>query len=305
MDGYFKGLLIFILIIAGSQPVAAKSFAGDIREDSDFTRFAADSSVEILESKKANDRMFSKYKKDNSIGLILTYKGSIVFINNNMFSRIDEPAQTFDFADSATIVFRQQQDSANRTIAYKYIFQLEQSQKWILRYAEKKVTDGNEQRYVFTDNFKSECSMDKFSMDMFDFEQHSPCSYVFRQTKYLDSILIQVKNMRAANVESFENVFNAAHAEELLRHYPITPNNVTRLNNIAYYLEQMSIATPAIVILEDIVAEYPNRTVSYLNLGDALTKKKLTVKAKKIYKQYISLMKSNGKANEIPKRLSD
>ncbi|MDR1887612.1 MAG: hypothetical protein LBQ70_06820, partial [Prevotellaceae bacterium] len=59
----------------------------------------------------------------------------------------------------------------------------------------------------------------------------------------------------------------------------------------------------AIIILETVIAEYPDRTVGYLNLGDALMKNGLKIKARKIYNRYIELMRAKGKQNEIPQRL--
>ena len=64
----------------------------------------------------------------------------------------------------------------------------------------------------------------------------------------------------------------------------------------------MSITMPAIIILETIIDNYPDRTVSYLNLSDALIKNNLKIKAEKLYKQYVKLVKAKGKQKEIPQR---
>jgi tetratricopeptide (TPR) repeat protein len=98
--------------------------------------------------------------------------------------------------------------------------------------------------------------------------------------------------MKSANVALFANIFTIDHAEEILRDYPVRKSNVPSLNNIAYYLEQMSITMPAIAILETVLDSFPDRDVAYLNLYDALTKMKLKTKAEKLYKQYLKLMNS-------------
>jgi hypothetical protein len=64
---------------------------------------------------------------------------------------------------------------------------------------------------------------------------------------------------------------------------------VTSLNNIAYYLEQMSITMPAIAVLETVLDSFPDRGVAYLNLYNALIKVNLKTKAKNLYQQYVKL----------------
>jgi hypothetical protein len=54
--------------------------------------------------------------------------------------------------------------------------------------------------------------------------------------------------------------------------------------------------------LETIVANYPDRTVSYLNLSDALAKNNLKIKAEKLYKQYVKFAQTKDKQKEIPQR---
>jgi tetratricopeptide (TPR) repeat protein len=98
--------------------------------------------------------------------------------------------------------------------------------------------------------------------------------------------------MRSAGVESFKNVFTIDHAEEILQDYPVNKITAIFLNNIAYYLEQMSITVPAIAILETVIANYPERTISYLNLCDVLMKNNLKIKAEKIYRQYSQVSKT-------------
>jgi hypothetical protein len=274
-------------------------------EYAELVKFCNDTTVDILESKKSGDWMFSKYRKDILVGLISTYNDSVAFINDSFFATSKTEYQQFDFIDSLKIEFNIGNVFNNGTINYKYIFGFSSlSRKWLLEYAEKKEFTTEQSVYLFTDKFQQKISLENFSAYSFNFANDGSFhQYKYKKNKYLDSIEIQVKSMKAANVTSFKNIFTIDHAEDILRDYTVYKTNVTSLNNIAYYLEQMSITLPAITILETIVDNYPDRIISYLNLCDALTKNNLRIKAKKVYKQYVNLMKAKGKQKEILQRV--
>ncbi|MCW3807184.1 tetratricopeptide repeat protein [Plebeiibacterium marinum] len=80
---------------------------------------------------------------------------------------------------------------------------------------------------------------------------------------------------------------------------------VLKLNNSAYYLDKIGCSDCAIEILEELLKVRPNRTVAYLNLGDAYWNKGEKEKAKESYKQYILLLKKDGKQNKIPDTLNE
>ena len=67
---------------------------------------------------------------------------------------------------------------------------------------------------------------------------------------------------------------------------------LVRYNDIAYYLEQAKAYEEAIFLLEKITKEAPNRTVAYINLGDAYWGIGEKEKAKKAYLTYIEQMKA-------------
>ncbi|TAJ04018.1 tetratricopeptide repeat protein [Marinilabiliaceae bacterium JC017] len=83
------------------------------------------------------------------------------------------------------------------------------------------------------------------------------------------------------------------------------PENKVSINNIAYYLGKGSLYHESIYILEKLLQHYPNRTVAYINLGDAYWGVEDKEKASQAYKKYIELMKSNGKEHKIPNRIWD
>jgi hypothetical protein len=258
-------------------------------------KFHNDTAISILECKKAGNRIFSKYQKNTLTGLISVHNDSVVFVNDTFFSTGNAKYQLFNFIDSNKIALDILHVYDNKTINCKYIFRLDDtSDNWLLDYAEKKERDAEQTVYLFTDRFPQNISMCDFSAEqtsesLFAKAHDNMFQYKYRKNNYPDSIEIQVNNMRLANTVSFKNIFTVEHAEEILRDYPLHKTNVIFLNNIAYYLERMSITMPAIVILENIIADYPDRTVCYLNLYDALLKNGLKVKAEKIYNQYTKL----------------
>jgi hypothetical protein len=260
-------------------------------------KFFNDTTVTFLESKKAGDWIFSKYRNDRLTGLISIYKDSIVFVNDTFFSTENTEYQRFDFIDSLKIEFNTTQIAENKTVNYRYIFRFDDfSNKWLLEYAEKKEVTDEQSVYYFTDNFPQNFSTESFSTEkspaiLFTNANDQLFTYKYKKKNYLDSIETQVNSMKSAKVSSFGNVFNIDHAEEILNDYPVNKSTVLTLNNTAYYLEQMSITLPAIAILETIINDYPDRAVSYLNLSDALTKNNLKIKAEKIRQRYSKLSK--------------
>ncbi|MCW3788864.1 tetratricopeptide repeat protein [Plebeiibacterium sediminum] len=93
--------------------------------------------------------------------------------------------------------------------------------------------------------------------------------------------------------------------EQLFGKFSLTISNVSIYNDIAYYLEQRKIYKESIYIIEKIILKFPNRTVAYINLGDAYWGLNENIKAKEAYNKYIELMKANGKEGKIPQRILD
>ena len=83
----------------------------------------------------------------------------------------------------------------------------------------------------------------------------------------------------------------------------IDKTNVNKYNDLGFFLEQGKKYREAVELLEKVVNADPNRTVAYINLGDANFGLKNTVKAKEAYLKYIDLMKKEGKSAKIPKRV--
>lgn len=110
---------------------------------------------------------------------------------------------------------------------------------------------------------------------------------------------------------------------KLLQKEPLTTKNVTRYNDVAYYLEQLiqnhilklenakgtkqyfTALSSAQYLLEKILEQFPNRSVAHLNLADILWNNYDKSPAKKYYKSYIELMKKDGKEAKIPARVHE
>ncbi|NLD94678.1 MAG: tetratricopeptide repeat protein [Fibrobacter sp.] len=83
----------------------------------------------------------------------------------------------------------------------------------------------------------------------------------------------------------------------------INLETVNKYNDLGFFLEQGKKYREAVELLEKVVNTDPNRTVAYINLGDAYFGLKNSVKAKGAYLKYIDLMKKDGKSAKIPKRV--
>ncbi len=80
-------------------------------------------------------------------------------------------------------------------------------------------------------------------------------------------------------------------------------NYLTTFNDIGYYLEQSGLYEEAIYLLEKIINQHPDRTVAYINLGDAYWGLGDKDKAQQAYKTYVKQMKANAKGTKIPKQV--
>jgi hypothetical protein len=85
--------------------------------------------------------------------------------------------------------------------------------------------------------------------------------------------------------------------------WTINNDNVAAYNDLGFFLEQTKQYKEAIEVLNAVVADFPDRTVAYLNLGDAYMGLGDTEKAKTQYRKYVELMGKIDKKNKIPERV--
>ncbi|WP_378105215.1 tetratricopeptide repeat protein [Chryseobacterium sp. sg2396] len=101
-------------------------------------------------------------------------------------------------------------------------------------------------------------------------------------------------------------------AEDLFISYPDLKNgnlrisNVESANNQAFNLEKIGANQQSKILLEQIIRQFPERIVAYLNLADVLWKIQDHDQAKIHYAKYLSLMKSQNKnLSKVPQRVYD
>lgn len=107
------------------------------------------------------------------------------------------------------------------------------------------------------------------------------------------------------NKEKLKVLSNEIALSFLLDNIEISADNISYYNDIAYYLEQSELYKEAIYLLEALLEVRPDRTVAYINIGDAYWGVKNIEDAKKVYTIYIEQMKAKGLENKIPKRVVD
>ncbi|MGK6342038.1 tetratricopeptide repeat protein [Chryseobacterium sp. DT-3] len=108
-----------------------------------------------------------------------------------------------------------------------------------------------------------------------------------------------------------KKIFNTSN-EDIFINYPETSpddiliTDVEVANNLAFSLEQKGVYNDSKFLLQNIISQYPNRVVAYLNLADVEWGLENKEEARKYYNLYLSLMKKQNKdLNKIPKRLYD
>lgn len=127
-----------------------------------------------------------------------------------------------------------------------------------------------------------------------------------KNEKYFNS---KFKEYKKANenktIAKISGNLNYDDLAELLYVLPLNKSNINDFNDLAYYIGLCKDGkTSSIFLLKEIIKKEPNRTVAYLNLGDAQWGFDENEKAKKSYMKYISLMKSQGKdLSKIPTRV--
>lgn len=123
----------------------------------------------------------------------------------------------------------------------------------------------------------------------------------FNSQYYRDTIIFQ---NYGNSMNEFEHVpFCELKYVTLIKGLNINKENIIFYNDKAYYLEQSKLYTESIYLLKKIIKNFPNRTVAYINIGDAYWNSQNKEKAKDAYKIYIEQMKEKGKEQKIPKRI--
>jgi len=112
----------------------------------------------------------------------------------------------------------------------------------------------------------------------------------------IDMVLKRLKDKKIHSM-------NLPFINELFANSPLSSRTLTQYNNIAYYLQKAGANEEAVYLLKKIVAKFPNRTVAYINLGDAYWELGEKEKARKAYTTYIEQMCNKGLQKKIPQEV--
>jgi len=136
--------------------------------------------------------------------------------------------------------------------------------------------------------------------------KYGAITYRFQKGKYLPT---QNKAPKVFDLDQIEQQakqglnFKPAMLKAMLHENWLSKENLESYNNIAYYLQKAGHNKEAILLFKNILNEFPNRTVAYLNNGDAYLGMSNSFKASQYYAQYIKLMQKEGKDSRIPDRI--
>lgn len=212
---------------------------------------------------------------------------------------------------------------SGRIYSDKYYFKLN-GDKFILdKYIQEEGTSCNSwtigNAYEFS-SFTSNLYLEDFSLDYFLSNFYNKKLFYNKSKRIiLKDFDIDFKNLKNAyfnkSISLKKEVFkiiayneekevNCLPKEYLNKYlYFKYPKTINKSNDIAFFFEQAGYYKEAIYLLAKIVEKYPNRTVSYINLGDSYLKDGNKEKAIKNYKIYIKQMKEKNKEEKIPKRV--
>jgi hypothetical protein len=86
--------------------------------------------------------------------------------------------------------------------------------------------------------------------------------------------------------------------------WTIRDEDVAAFNDWGFFLAEAKLYHDAVAVLSAVLAAFPDRTVAYLNVGDAYVGMHDTAKAKVAYRRYAEGMEKEGRKQKIPDRVS-
>jgi len=104
------------------------------------------------------------------------------------------------------------------------------------------------------------------------------------------------------NKKAFKKLQGLMNGIEL-KEIKVNKNNVTKYNDIAYYLQKSNINKEALVILKKVIAFDYHRVVAHYNLADVYWALGEKEEALEEYKLYVEQMRKEGKEKRIPNKV--
>jgi len=266
-----------------------------------------------IDSCTINNSQLSVYKKNkDNEGIVLKLGNSITTKNitlNNLNFAIQNISNIDIKCSDGRFYLIFNEHIGNSSYTTYHVFEHEENintYKWTKIYK----TESNRQGFSITGiNLETKIKFDNYNTQENNNITLLPIySFVgFQEEKEpnIDDFYNKIKSS-FKNKNSKNNIFSDKLVlEYMIQNITLSKENLSKYNDIAYYLEQSKLYNEAIFLLEKIIVDFPNRTVAYINLGDAywdLNKKK---EAKVAYKTYVAQMKALNKETKIPKQVFD
>jgi len=133
------------------------------------------------------------------------------------------------------------------------------------------------------------------------------CDDYYNYYRGFDSIINIIRDPRhvRGQLSTELNLSTQEYLEGLFVLEPVSLSNVVHYNNIGYYLDEADYHEGAVYVLNEVVSAFPNRTVAYINLGDAYWGLEKYSEARQAYQTYIRLMRESNREQRIPQRVLD
>lgn len=161
----------------------------------------------------------------------------------------------------------------------------------------------NSEIWLDETNIYNNISMDKLTNEKYGNKNFNENSNRFKLFTNINTTLYFFKHL---NTESnYARFINKSYIKKQIDASPLTNETVATYNDIAYFAEQHGNYDIAIFLLEKIIEKFPDRTVAYINIGDAYWEIFETNEAKKAYKFYIHKMRQENKEHKIPERVKN
>ncbi len=182
------------------------------------------------------------------------YKNKHLYIKDIYYNKLN--LCDFSSMENYKIKLDILQDTKIKTINFIDSFKIIEKEKFNSQYFSK----------IFSKDLE-----DEYNMLLSTFKAHKNNEL----KTYVESQIIKYSDLDDSKC-SPENYMNKYFFED----------NITYTNDIAHYLEKAGAYKESIYLLEKILEKYPNRTVAYINLGDAYLGDKQKDKAIEAYKIY-------------------
>ncbi len=264
-------------------------------------KFINSNNKEVLNTNKENSNVYIENDK-----LIIVKNQKKIELKNLIVNQMSlTTSLKIEDENIFYLIYEYTASSVKRQIAYKFYHNNE-----IFLIYKESISYGREgikSNRIYFQDFKIQNNVTIENIESFNFDKkfsfYNP--NLKAETKITDYKGDLIGNIKyAITNKDLLNDFPLNNKKNIVENFEIL--NVEKFNNLAYNFEQFGNDNEAIFLLEKILNQYPDRTVAWLNIGDAQWDAMRKENTKKSYQKYISLMKSQKKdLKKIPQRVYD